>query len=280
MPPRMLLSAAELDACSRLGDCLVVDCRFELDQPGAGREAWLEEHIPGACYAHLDDDLSSPIRPDTGRHPLPATADFARFLARIGWTEDRLLVAYDDGPGAFALRLWWLMRYHGKRAALLDGGLAAWKAGGYPCESGDVACPPADVPALAPDPEMIVDSAQLAANLDAYTIIDARGSERFTGAVEPLDAKAGHIPGALNRPFGSNLELNGRFMDADELREDFSDLLEGAELGRVVHSCGSGVSACHNLFAMELAGLSGTKLYPGSWSEWIRDPDRPIETNS
>ncbi|MBT8041299.1 MAG: sulfurtransferase [Xanthomonadales bacterium] len=275
---RILLSAEQLEAGIQNGGCLVVDCRFELENPDEGRRAWLKGHIPGARYAHLDDDLSSPIEPHTGRHPLPSTANFARFLGRIGWTEDRLLIAYDDGPGAFALRLWWLMRYHAKPAALLDGGLDAWKAAGGALEAGETASPSTAVPDLREDPAMTVDTAELAENLESLTILDARGSERFTGAVEPLDTRAGHIPGALNRPFGSNLELNGRFRDAEELREEFDDLFEGKALGSVVHSCGSGVSACHNLFAMELAGLAGTRLYPGSWSEWIRNPERPIAT--
>lgn len=278
MSQRILLSAKQLEAGLREGDCLAVDCRFELENPARGREAWLDGHIPGACYAHLDEDLSSPIEPHTGRHPLPSTRRFANFLGRIGWTDDRLLVAYDDGPGAFALRLWWLMRYHGKPAALLDGGLAAWKSAGGAFEAGETACRQAAAPELRPDPAMAVQTAELAEEPGRFTIVDARGSERFTGAVEPLDSRAGHIPGALNRPFGSNLELNGRFRDAEELREDFEDLLGEADPGTVVHSCGSGVSACHNLFAMELAGLTGTRLYPGSWSEWIRDPDRPIAT--
>lgn len=278
MNPKILLSADQLETCMGAGDCLVVDCRFELENPDRGRQAWRSGHIPGACYAHLDNDLSSPIEPHTGRHPLPSTSRFARFLGRIGWSEEQLLVAYDDGPGAFALRLWWLMRYHGKPAALLDGGLAAWKAAGKALEEGETVCEPAPAPDLTPNPAMTVETSELSENLERFTIVDARGSERFTGAVEPLDTRAGHIPGALNRPFGSNLELNGRFRDAEELREEFQDLLEEKEPGTVVHSCGSGVSACHNLFAMELAGLTGTRLYPGSWSEWIRDPQRPVAT--
>lgn len=278
MNPKILLSVDQLETCMGAGDCLVVDCRFELENPDRGRQAWRSGHIPGACYAHLDNDLSSPIEPHTGRHPLPSTSRFARFLGRIGWSEEQLLVAYDDGPGAFALRLWWLMRYHGKPAALLDGGLAAWKAAGKALEEGETVCEPAPAPDLTPNPAMTVETSELSENLERFTIVDARGSERFTGAVEPLDTRAGHIPGALNRPFGSNLELNGRFRDAEELREEFQDLLEEKEPGTVVHSCGSGVSACHNLFAMELAGLTGTRLYPGSWSEWIRDPQRPVAT--
>jgi thiosulfate/3-mercaptopyruvate sulfurtransferase len=274
----ILLSATRLDRLADAGDCVIVDCRFDLADTGAGREAYFDGHLPGACYAHLDDDLSSPIGPETGRHPLPATADFARFLARIGWQEGRLLVAYDEGAGAIAARLWWLMRFHGQAAALLDGGIAAWKAAGLPLEAGECRATPTPVPDLVADESQIVSTANLAAQQQAYVVVDARASERFTGAVEPLDTRAGHIPGALNRPFGSNLRLNGRFRDPSELATEFESLLGGASAQRVVHSCGSGVTACHNLFAMELAGIGGSRIYPGSWSEWIRDPSRPIET--
>lgn len=278
MNDRILLSASQLESLANSGGCLIADCRFDLSDPDLGRGQWLEGHIPGAVYAHLDDDLSSPIEPHTGRHPLPDTGAFARFLARIGWSDDRLLVVYDEGPGAIAVRLWWLMRYHGKPAAMLDGGLAAWKAAGLGLESGKVTVEAAPLPALEPDETMTVTTGCLAGSLDQFTLVDARASERFSGEVEPLDTKAGHIPGALNRPFGQNLRLNGRFREPRKLRAEFESLLGGVDRGRVVHSCGSGVTACHNLFAMEVAGLGGTKLYPGSWSEWIRDPDRPIET--
>ena len=278
MKTAILISATRLDGLAAAGGCVVVDCRFDLADTGAGRKAYLEGHVPGACYAHLDDDLSSPIGPATGRHPLPSTEAFARFLSRIGWTEDRLLVAYDEGSSAYAVRLWWLMRFYGKPAAVLDGGLAAWKAAGLELQAGECRPDPSPVPNLRADESQIVATGDLSARLSDYTVVDARASERFTGAVEPLDTKAGHIPGALNRPFGSNLELNGRFRDPSELAAEFEDLLDGAPPGRVVHSCGSGVTACHNLFAMELAGIEGSRIYPGSWSEWIRDPSRPIET--
>jgi thiosulfate/3-mercaptopyruvate sulfurtransferase len=274
----ILLSANRLERLAADGGCVIVDCRFDLADTAAGGKAFLEGHIPGACYAHLDDDLSSPILTTTGRHPLPSTQDFARYLARIGWTEGRLLVAYDDCPGAIAARLWWLMRFHGQAAALLDGGIAAWKAAGLPLEAGECRAGPTPVPDLVADASQIVVTDELAARLREHMVVDARASERFTGAVEPLDTRAGHIPGALNRPFGSNLKLNGRFRDPAELAAEFESLLGGASPERVVHSCGSGVTACHNLFAMELAGIGGSRLYPGSWSEWIRDPSRPIET--
>lgn len=280
MSRKMLLSAAELDSLIRSGECVPVDCRFDFADTLKGRSDWLAGHVPTARYAHLDDDLSSPIRPQTGRHPLPEPPLFADYLGRIGWEPRKLLVAYDEGPNAVASRLWWLMRYFGQPAALLDGGLAAWTAEGLPLESGDPAPDALPSPSLAPDGSMTVGAGDILASLgdDSRLVLDARASQRFTGEVETLDARAGHIPGSVNRPFGANLQRGGRFKDAAALRGEFEDLLEDREPAGVAHSCGSGVTACHNLFAMELAGLRGSRLYPGSWSEWIRDPDRPIET--
>lgn len=278
MNNKILLGSDDLLALSEAGKCTVVDCRFDLADTQRGRSQWLEGHIPGADYAHLDDDLSSPVEAHTGRHPLPQTQAFARFLSRIGWAEDRLLVAYDEGYGAYAVRLWWLMRYYGKPAAILDGGLAAWKASGYGLEAGETLAKATEVPSLQADDSMAVSTETLSHALGDFTVIDARASDRFSGKVEPLDTRAGHITGALNRPFGSNLRLNGRFKEPAALKKEFQALLGQAPLEGVVHSCGSGVTACHNLFAMELAGLGGTKIYPGSWSEWIRDPARPCAT--
>lgn len=279
MNERILLSASQLEGRSGAG-VLFVDCRFDLGAPEKGREAYLDGHIPGAFYAHLDNDLSSPVLPYTGRHPLPHSEDFAGFLARIGWTEDRLLVAYDEGPNAIAARLWWLMRYHGKPAALLDGGLSAWKTAGFGLQQGAVQAKAAPLPHLEPNGAMTVHTATLPDALQDHCLVDARASERFSGEIEPLDTKAGHIPGSINRPFGSNLMLNGRFKSPEELKSEYESLLAQSPPERVIHSCGSGVTACHNLFAMELAGLGGSKIYPGSWSEWIRDPNRPVETGS
>ena len=280
MPNRILLSAVQLNELITDKECITVDCRFDLADPAAGHKAWLEGHIPGAAYAHLDDDLSSPVEAHTGRHPLPDSEEFARFLASIGWTEDLLLVACDEGSSALAVRLWWLMRYHGKAAAVLDGGLAAWKDAGLPLEAGETVTTPSAQVVLVPDESMAVNVDRLHAQLEELSLLDARAPERFSGEVEPLDTIAGHIPGAINRPFDDNRQSNGTFMNPEELRAEFRGLLNEAGLDGVVHSCGSGVTACHNLFAMELAGLGGTRLYPGSWSEWIRDPARPIETGA
>lgn len=280
MHENILVSAERLNELIASGACVAFDCRFDFSDTDAGRKAWLAGHVPGARYAHLDSDLSSPILTYTGRHPLPDTRNFAKFLADAGWQRGQLLVAYDEGSNAIASRLWWLMRYHGQSAALLDGGLAAWKAAGYGLETGQGASRAVAATELEPLPGMTVSSVEVLADLDDLAIVDARASERFTGKVENLDTRAGHIPGALNRPFGANLQLNGRFRDRSALRAEFEALLTNSSLSDVVHSCGSGVTACHNLFAMELAGLAGTRLYAGSWSEWIRDPSRPVATGA
>jgi thiosulfate/3-mercaptopyruvate sulfurtransferase len=278
---KILVSAAELNGLIGNGRCVVVDCRFDFEEADAGRADWLAGHIPGAVYADLDKDLSAPIEPHTGRHPLPDPARFAAWLASIGWSPDKLLVAYDEGPLAVAARLWWLMRYFGQPSALLDGGLPSWRVSGRPLESGDPA-PVAAVPIdLQPDKGTTVDSGFVFRHLqgDAMMLLDARSSQRFRGEMETLDTRAGHIPGSLNRHYAANLELGRRFKDPASLREEFQGLLGERDPRVMVHTCGSGVTACHNLFAMELAGLGGSRLYPGSWSEWIRDPARPIETD-
>ncbi len=276
----ILVSAARLSELIDDDDCVTVDCRFDFSDTNKGRSDWLAGHVPGASHAHLDHDLSSPIEAHSGRHPLPDPAAFAAYLASIGWTRGRLLVAYDEASNAVASRLWWLMRYFGQPSALLDGGLAAWKSAGYELETGENSPNPAAVVGLVPDESMLINTPALQAGLEKLTVLDARASERFSGEVENLDTRAGHIPGSLSRPFGSNLQMNGRFKNPGALNTEFKAALGKADSKSVVHSCGSGVTACHNLFAMELAGLEATRLYPGSWSEWIRDPSRPIETGA
>lgn len=280
MSSEILISAAELHDLMAGESIILVDCRFDLVDPDKGRLDWLAGHIPGAVYAHLDEDLAAPIQPHTGRHPLPETDVFAKFLASAGWSGEKLLVAYDDGSNAISSRLWWMMRFYGKPAALLDGGFGAWLKSGYAAESG---IPPVieSVPEiLEPDLTMIVSADLISEQLNSgeEPVLDARAPERFSGEVEPLDTRAGHIPGALNRPFKENLDATGHFRSAQDLRSEFEALLGNTSAEKVIHSCGSGVTACHNLFAMELAGLGGSRLYPGSWSHWIRDPDRPIAT--
>lgn len=282
MKSEILISASRLDELIRAGECTVVDCRFDLANPNSGRDAWLAGHIPGAAYAHLDDDLASPVGAMTGRHPLPEAVVFSEFLASAGWVPGRMLVAYDGGPNAISARLWWLMRYFGHDAALLDGGLAGWTGAGLPLEQGAVSIRRAPATPLTAASNMTRSSEDILARLesDAMVLLDARAGERYSGAVENLDVRAGHIPGARNRPFGENLDSDGRFKAPERLRAEYESFLGERASGEVVHSCGSGVTACHNLFAMELAGMKGTQLYPGSWSEWICDTARPIRTGN
>jgi thiosulfate/3-mercaptopyruvate sulfurtransferase len=263
----------------------IVDCRFDLMQPDAGHRAYLAGHIPKARYADLNKDLSAPIRPDSGRHPLPDPQVLAATLGRLGVGEGTQVIAYDDSAGSYAARLWWMLRWLGHgAAAVLDGGLQAWILAGGALSAGEE--PPAPHPQgrFAPriDEEAVIDAAQVAARLGdpRFSLVDARAVERFAGAVEPIDSAAGHIPGALNHPFSANLAKDGRFLSPAELRQRWQTLLDGKEPGQVAAMCGSGVTACHNLLSLEVAGLGGAKLYAGSWSEWIRDQGRPIARGS
>jgi len=280
MSSEILVSVPRLNEMIHAGNCTVVDCRFDFSANYKGRSDWLAGHIPGAFYAHLDDDLASRVEDHSGRHPLPLLTDFAEYLASIGWTKGKLLVAYDEGSNAISARLWWMMQYCGQPSALLDGGLAAWEEAGLPLEAGETRVDPAPVVALVADERMTASTAFIHDNLESgeLAVLDARAPERYSGEAEFLDTKAGHIPGALNRPFGDNLGVDGRFRDPELLRTQYEELLGPSTTMDVVHSCGSGVTACHNLFAMQLAGMDVTRLYPGSWSEWIRDPARPVET--
>jgi thiosulfate/3-mercaptopyruvate sulfurtransferase len=265
----------------------IIDCRFDLSQPQAGHRLYLSGHIPGARYADLNQDLSAPPAGDTGRHPLPHPARFAATLARLGVGRGVQAVAYDSANGAFAARLWWMLRAWGHvEVAVLDGGYPAWIAAGGATAAGEepAASVPAATPAAAPPIEAwpvatTADVAEL--RLDPRRLLlDARAPERYTGAVEPIDAVAGHVPGAANHPFSLNLAADGHFLSADELRRRWQSRLSGHEPGAVVSMCGSGVTACHNLLSLEVAGFPGAKLYAGSWSEWIRDPNRPIARGS
>ncbi|MET3605488.1 thiosulfate/3-mercaptopyruvate sulfurtransferase [Sphaerotilus sulfidivorans] len=272
-----LISAEALKAA--LGRVRVFDVRFDLARPDAGEAAWREAHLPGAHYLHLDRDLSAKDGVPAlcgGRHPLPTREVFAATAARLGLTPDTPVVLVDAQGGMFAARAWWMLRWIGARdVRVLDGGLAAWRAAGGALEPGEVA-PAAPGPAwpLGPEPEGLRLTADaLAAQLGRVALLDARAPERYRGDVEPLDPVAGHIPGALNRPFSANLGPDGRFLPPEALRAAFQGL---AGARPVVHQCGSGVTACHNLLAMAVAGLPGGALYAGSWSEWCRDPARPV----
>ncbi len=282
MTEEILVSPERLHQLILAGECLVVDCRFDMTEVKNGRQDWLAGHVPGAHYAHLDDDLAAPVTDQSGRHPLPETGVFSGFLASLGWSEGLLIVAYDEGSNAFAGRMWWLMRYFGQPAALLDGGMTAWKDTGLPLETGPVESQRAQVPCLQANITMVVSSSHVLQNLETQedVVLDARSPERFAGQAEATDSKAGRIPGSVNRYMQLNLDVNGRFKDPATLRGEFEALLGERNTATVVHSCGSGITACHNLFAMELAGMDPGRLYPGSWSEWIREPSRPTATGS
>nr|WP_316644156.1 sulfurtransferase [uncultured Roseateles sp.] len=274
-----LVDAAQLQALIATGaPLLVVDASFDLADPAAGERAYAAGHLPGAHYVHLDRDLSGAKTGSNGRHPLPTRESFAATAARLGLRPDTQVVAYDAQGGMYAARLWWMLRWIGHGAvAVLDGGPAAWTSAGgtlsqtLPATLGATAAYPLG-DSLAPS----LDGDALLARLGQVRLIDARAGERFRGEVEPLDKLAGHIPGASNRFFKDNLQADGRFKPAAALREEFAALLGARTPAEVVHQCGSGVTACHNLLAMEFAGLRGSRLYPGSWSEWSSDPTRPV----
>jgi thiosulfate/3-mercaptopyruvate sulfurtransferase len=273
-----LISTAELAA--RLADpaLVIVDVRHDLGQPDAwGEGEYRRAHLPGARFAHLDRDLSAPKTGANGRHPLPTPAACATVFGRLGIDATKQVVAYDQGPGAYAARLWWMLRWLGhEAAAVLDGGYAVWAREGRPVTSADTVVHPA--PFVPRPARPVVGTDAVAANLAsrALLVVDARGRERFRGDVEPIDRVPGHIPGAVNRPFTENLGADGTFKPASDLRAEWDALLSGRMPAAIVHSCGSGVTACHNLLAMEHAGLGGAALYPGSWSEWSADPARPV----
>lgn len=261
-------------------DWVVVDCRFTLTDTEAGRRAYAAGHLPGARYAHLDQDLSAPKSGKNGRHPLPDPATFARTLGHWGIDAGKQVVVYDDSFGAMAVRLWWMLRWMGHDAvALMDGGLPKWQRENRLMTTAlPVVTPTVFTPHLREAMRVDADAVLAASQKGPELLLDARPEMRFLGEVEPIDPVAGHVPGAVNRPFDDNLDLGGTFLGADELRQMYEGLLAGRKPADVIHMCGSGVTACHNLLAMEIAGLPGAKLYPGSWSEWIADPSRPIAT--
>jgi thiosulfate/3-mercaptopyruvate sulfurtransferase len=272
-----LISAAQLAACLDDPNTLVVDCRFDLAQPDAGRAAYLAEHIPGAVYAHLDHDLSSAITPDSGRHPLPDPEAFARTLSSWGVTAQTQVIAYDADNSAFAARLWWLLRWVGHRAvAVLDGGFKAWREAQLPTTQEIPTRTRSEFVARA-DRDAWVDANELAQRLaSGWRLLDARAPERFAGKVEPIDPVAGRVPGAVNHPLGTNLGPDARFLAPQELHARYTASQAGVSDAQTIAMCGSGVTACHLLLAMEIAGKPGARLYAGSWSEWIRDPARPV----
>jgi len=263
----------------RLGEdgLVVLDARFRLTEPSAGRALWAAGHVPGARYAHLDADLSAPVTATTGRHPLPDPGALADRLSAWGVGPGTSVVVYDDAGGAIAARAWWLLRWLGHDdVAVLDGGIAAWEAAGGPVESRD----PVPVPRAftgRPRAGLVAAVAEVAAGVEvgSMVLVDVREAARFEGRAEPIDPVAGHVPGAVNLPWQGNLGADGRFLPPEALAARYRPLLAGGE-DMPVFMCGSGVTACHGLLAMAHAGLGEGRLYAGSWSEWIRDPSRRV----
>jgi thiosulfate/3-mercaptopyruvate sulfurtransferase len=284
-PTSPLVDALSLRAVLGRDGVVLLDASFDLADPTAGQRAWAQGHLPGAQYAHLERDLSgaklAPGPGFTGRHPLPARAAFAATVGRFGIGPGHLVVAMDRQGGAYASRLWWMLRWLGHgRVWVLDGGIDAWLAAG-----GSLTTEPPHVRPLPPYPLQRGTMPTVSANalqraLGRVRLVDARSAERFRGEVEPLDSVAGHIPGALHRPFTANLAAGGRFKSRAALAREFGELLGTHSAGSVVHQCGSGVTACHNLLAMEAAGLAGAALYAGSWSDWCSRPGAPIATGA
>ncbi len=270
-----LISADELQTKLDREDWAIVDTRFYLPEPERGKAEHLEAHIPGAVYAHVDHDLSGPRTGRNGRHPMPSLEHMVDRFSRWGIDESVQVIVYDNAGGQFASRLWWMLRYLGHDAvAVLDGGLSSY--GGELRGGPEKRAPRKFTPKTRE--AMRIDVEALAPHRDEYLLIDARAGERFRGEIEPLDPVAGHIPGAHDLPSGANLDDHGRFLSPTALRQRFESIIGERDTSEVVCYCGSGVTACHNLLAMEVAAIRGARLYPGSWSEWCADDTRPVET--
>ena len=274
-----LISVDELHGNLNRDDWVVMDCRFSLGNTTQRRQDYLSAHIPGARYAHLDDDLSGPIIPgQTGRHPLPALSEFIETLQNWGIDESTQVVAYDDMGGPFAARLWWMLRWLGHdNVAVLDGGFPAWTQKGYiTTQALPSISPTSYTPSPLPGRTFTAKDIRKHLNDPNVTLVDARAADRHAGIHEPIDPVAGHIPGALSFPFKENLTEDGHFKSTEELNDRFSDLHAVHQNQNIVCYCGSGVTAAHNILAMVHAGLPFPQMYPGSWSEWITDPEHPI----
>ena len=262
-----LITAEQLSERVESGECTVIDCRFELADTSAGYAAYLEGHVPGAVYASLDADLSSAPATDCGRHPLPKPEDIQKTFARLGVSDGRPVALYDAQGGMVAARGWWMLRYIGhSQVAVVDGGWMAWLEAGSDIERGEVHAEPGHL-TMAPDLQRLITYADLRSDMQ---LVDAREPRRFRGEYEPIDARAGHIPGAENHFFQHNLAESGEFLPPDEIRDRFQESLGRIPDEQTVHYCGSGVSACHNILAQVHAGLPEPKLYCGSWSEWAQ----------
>jgi thiosulfate/3-mercaptopyruvate sulfurtransferase len=275
----MLLRADDL--ASHLNDpaWVIFDCRHDLVDHAKGERLYRDGHVPGAHFAAVETAMSGAKTGKNGRHPLPEPAAIAEFFARHGVTRESTIVAYDDAGGLYAARLWWLARWIGfSRVALLDGGWPKWISEGRPVSREVPGPTPTGVENVSAAPAQVWSAADVQRLLSDATcaLIDARAGERYRGEVEPMDPVAGHIPGALNRFYKANLNADLTFRPAEEIRREFEVLVDGRAPERVGHQCGSGITACANIFAMEYAGLAGSKLYAGSWSEWVADPSRPV----
>ena len=275
-----LIEARELKHWQDLDeDFLLFDCRFDLVDSEAGYQSYLQGHIPGAIYVHSDKDLATTKNGQNGRHPLPSIETWQTTYASLGITPNKKVVIYDNQGSMFAVRLWWMLHSVGqKNVYLLNGGYPSWVGAGLPIETKET------FRQAAPETQLqnyqglvLVDAVERNLQNPQFTILDARANDRFHGNNETLDPVAGHIPGAMNRCFKDNLETDGRFKNLDVLKNEFAELLKGMPSNQIVHQCGSGITACHNLFTMELLGLKNSSLYAGSWSEWCSNPARPIE---
>jgi thiosulfate/3-mercaptopyruvate sulfurtransferase len=273
-----LISTADLALRLQDTGLVVLDVRHDLMQPDAwGEKQYRAGHLPGARFLHLDRDLSAPKTGKNGRHPLPSPEVAAATFGRLGIGNATQVVAYDQQQGMYASRLWWMLRWLGHDAvAVLDGGFDKWQREGRPVTTEVPRVQPAAFAIRRVEPTVDADAVLASLPTRSLIVVDGRSPERFRGETEPLDPVAGRIPGAINRPTSQNLTTEFTFKPAPQLRAEFEQLLAGAPVERVVHSCGSGVTACHNLLAMQIAGFGATKLYPGSWSEWCADPSRPI----
>ena len=275
-----LVSTEQLAQLLNDPDWIVFDCRITLTNSAAGRTAYQQGHIPGTRYVNLDEDMSSAVTPTSGRHPLPEMQVFADKLSSWGVDKRKQVVVYDDSFGSMAVKMWWLLRWLGHdNVALLNGNWQMWNKHKLPVTT--------ELPKIIPahfEPhvrnELLVDTEEVdfARRERCSVLIDARPEQRFAGEREPLDKVAGHIPGSVNWVYEENLDFDGTYLPADELKEAYLNLMNGLKPEQVIHTCGSGVTACHNMLAMEIAGLHGSKLYAGSWSEWITDPKRPVAT--
>jgi len=280
MPYHTLISLEELFDNLNTPKWVIVDCRFDLEDTEKGQQLYLDYHVPGAVYAHLNDDLSGPIIPGkTGRHPLPDIDKITSTLSNWGIDETIQVIAYDDRSGAIAARLWWMLRWLGHDSvAALDGCFSHWVQAGYPTRSGlEENTPSKFIPQIKSGLMVDVEDVMAIRNKPGFLLIDSRSPERYQGINEPIDPVAGHIPGAINLFFGDNLTEDGHFKNKNELRARFDKILKGYSPENIIFYCGSGVTTIHNILTLVHIGFGDTLLYPGSWSEWITDPSRPIE---